>query len=113
MASQTSVQTEEWERLNADRAQSASLVLDLKRELSELRQDRRREQERSKTALAALEQQCAQSAQSAADARQKVAAVEVELRTATVELSSLQRTHREAQQSIDARQVELTRLQQG
>ncbi|TKA57102.1 hypothetical protein B0A53_01058 [Rhodotorula sp. CCFEE 5036] len=112
MASQTSVRTEEWERLNADRAQSASLVLDLKRELSELRQDRRREQERSKAALAALEQQCAQSAESAAGSRQKLAASEFELRTASAELSSLQRTHREAQQSIDAKQGELTRLQQ-
>lgn len=113
LACQTSVQTEEWERLNADRAQSATLILDLKRELSELQQDRRREQERSKAALTTLEEQFAQSARVAGESRQKIAALEVELRAATAEISSLHRTQREAQESLSAKQDELTQLHRG
>ncbi|GAA5865791.1 hypothetical protein JCM3774_003095 [Rhodotorula dairenensis] len=112
LANQTSVRTEEWEQVKADQAQSATLVLDLKRELSELRQDRRREQERSKTALAALEEQSAQKARTAADSRQKAAALEAELRSATAEISSLRRAQREVQQSLAVKQEELTQLQQ-
>ncbi|GAA5979442.1 hypothetical protein JCM10908_002925 [Rhodotorula pacifica] len=112
LASQTSVRTEEWDRLKADRAQSASLVLDLKRELSELRQDRRREQERSKTALTALEQQAAQDARTAADARQKLAALETDLRAAKSETTSLLRSQRESQATLDAKEEQLRRLQE-
>ncbi|GAA5943506.1 hypothetical protein JCM10213_005510 [Rhodosporidiobolus nylandii] len=110
LASQTSVQTAEWERVTAEREKNAALVLDLKRELSELQQDRRREQERLNHSVAALEGRLATETKASTEARQKFVALEAEARTAKADVAALQRAQRDGEDSVRMKEAELARL---
>ncbi|GAA6039634.1 hypothetical protein JCM8097_002228 [Rhodosporidiobolus ruineniae] len=110
LASQTSVQTAEWERVQAEREKNAAAVLDLKRQLAEVQQDRRREQERLNEQVKALEGRLATEVKASSEARQKFVALEVEARTAKAEVAQLQKATRDAEESVKAKEAELSRL---
>ncbi|GAA6020125.1 hypothetical protein JCM10207_006264 [Rhodosporidiobolus poonsookiae] len=110
LASQTSVQTAEWERVLAEREKSAAQVLDLKRQLSEVQQDRRREQERLGEQVRALEGRLATETKASTEARQKFVALEAEARAAKADVAALQKVQRDAEESTKAKEGELAHL---
>ncbi|GAA5911310.1 hypothetical protein JCM6882_002344 [Rhodosporidiobolus microsporus] len=110
LASQTSVQTAEWERVQADKEKNAALVLDLKRQLAEVQQDRRREQERLNESLKSLEGRLATETKASVEARQKFVALESEARAAKAEVAALQKVQRDGEESVKVKEAELTRL---
>ncbi|GAA5835394.1 hypothetical protein JCM11251_005222 [Rhodosporidiobolus azoricus] len=111
LASQTSVQTAEWERVQAEKEKNAALVLDLKRQLSELQQDRRREQERLNESLKGLEARLATETKASVAARQNFVSLESEARAAKAEVAALQKVQRDGEESVKAKEAELSRLQ--
>ncbi|BGP45613.1 class II myosin [Rhodotorula kratochvilovae] len=110
LASLTSVRTEEWERVNAEREERAAKVVDLSRQLSELGQDRRREQERLNAAVRALEKRVEDETKASSEARAKFVALEAEARAANAEVAALQRAQRDDEANLRAKEAELARL---
>jgi myosin protein heavy chain len=113
LASQTSVQTAEWERVQGEAKEKAALVVDLKRQLSELQQDRRREQERLNEALRAAEKRVEEEGKAREEARTRLSAVEVEARVVKGDVAALEKRAREGEEGIKAREAELVRLRSG
>ncbi|GAA6054961.1 hypothetical protein NBRC10513_006274 [Rhodotorula toruloides] len=110
LASQTSVQTAEWERINSERQKNADLVLDLKRQLSELNQDRRREQERLNTSLKTAQERLASETAASTEARKKFVSLEADARAAKAEVAALQLAQRDNEENLKLREAELARL---
>ncbi|GAA6010825.1 hypothetical protein JCM11491_004550 [Sporobolomyces phaffii] len=110
LASQTSVKTVEWDKMLEDKYRSAALVADLERTVSELSQDRRREQERLNSAIASLESRLASETQASTDARKRFVTLETDARAAKEEVAVMQRGLKEAESSAKAKESELARL---
>ncbi|GAA5863922.1 hypothetical protein JCM8547_005281 [Rhodosporidiobolus lusitaniae] len=110
LASQTSVQTAEWERVMKEKEESKALVLDLKRQLSEVMQDRRREQERLSEMVRGLEARLAEESKASSEARQRFVALEAEARTAKADVVALQKVQRDGEENVKAKGAELGRL---
>ncbi|GAA5956438.1 hypothetical protein JCM21900_005330 [Sporobolomyces salmonicolor] len=110
LATQTSVQTAEWDTMVEERERNAALVVDLKLQLSEQNQDRRREQDRLNAAVSALEARLATETQSSSKARQKWVTLEAEARSAKEEVAKLQRAQKDSEGQVTFREAELARL---
>ncbi|GAA5978241.1 hypothetical protein JCM5350_002237 [Sporobolomyces pararoseus] len=110
LASQTSVKTAEWDKMLEDKYRSAALIADLERTVSELSQDRRREQERLNSSIASLESRLASETEASTDARKRFVSLETDARTAKEEVSHLQRSLKDTEGQIKAKEAELTRL---
>lgn len=113
LASQTSVQTAEWERVTEEREKHAASVLDLKRELAEIKQDRRREQERLTESLKGLEGRLTTETKASSEARTRFVALEAEARAAKSEVAALTKAQRDAEDSVKGKEHELLRLRSG
>lgn len=113
LATQTSVKTAEWDKMLEDKYRAAALVADLERTVSELSQDRRREQERLNSTISALETRLAGETRASTDARQKFVSLETEVRTAKEETAALQRGLKEVEARSKTKEAELTRLRSG
>jgi len=113
LASQTSVKTAEWDKMLEDKYRSAALVSDLERTVSELSQDRRREQERLNAAIASLESRLASETQASTEARRRFVSLETEARTAKEEVAQLQRGQKDVEGQVRAKESEMARLRSG
>lgn len=113
LASQTSVKTAEWDKMLEDKYRSAALVSDLERTVSELSQDRRREQERLNSAIASLESRLASETQASTEARRRFVSLETEARTAKEEVAQLQRGQKDVEGQVKAKESEMARLRSG
>ncbi|GAA5913385.1 myosin 1 [Sporobolomyces salmoneus] len=111
LASQTSVKTAEWDKMLEDKYRSSALIADLERTVSELSQDRRREQERLNSTISSLESRLAGETQASTDARKRFVSLEADVRTAKEETSSLQRSLKAAEGQAKTKEAELSRLQ--
>ncbi|GAA5864652.1 hypothetical protein JCM1840_002191 [Sporobolomyces johnsonii] len=110
LATQTSVQTAEWDAMVEERERNAALVVDLKRQLSEQNQDRRREQDRLNAAVSALEGRLATETKSSSEARQKWVTLEAEARSAKEEVAKLQRLQKDSEEQVTVKEAKLARL---
>lgn len=113
LASQTSVKTAEWERVTREAKERKDEVVDLKRQLAEVQQDRRRELERLNEQLRAVEGRLEVETKAAGEARERLRAVEGEARTAKAEVVGLQKAAREGEEGVKAREAELARVSSG
>ncbi|GAA5937074.1 myosin 1 [Sporobolomyces koalae] len=110
LASQTSVKTTEWDKMLEDKYRSAALVADLERTVSELSQDRRREQERLQTSIDSLESRLAAETLASTEARKKFVSLETDARAAKDEVVKLERGQKEVESQLRAKESELSRL---
>ncbi|GAA5823829.1 hypothetical protein JCM3770_003016, partial [Rhodotorula araucariae] len=110
LAGLTSVRAEEWDRVNAERETTAAQARDLARQLGELEQDRRREQDRLNAAVSALERRVEDETKASSEASTKFVALEAEARAAKVEVAALLRAQRDNEEKVAAMGAELERL---
>ncbi|KPV77242.1 uncharacterized protein RHOBADRAFT_42456 [Rhodotorula graminis WP1] len=110
LARQTSVDTLEWERVRRERSEALERVARIERELGEVKEDRRREQERLTAAMRQLEGRVEAETRASTEARAKFVALEADARAAKAEVAALQRAHRDGDERLRAKEGELTRL---
>ncbi|KAK4048073.1 class II myosin [Microbotryomycetes sp. JL221] len=110
LASQTSVKTEEWNRVLSERDSNVTAASDLKRQLSEERQDRRREESRLTAAAHELETKLGMLSKESLDVRQQTVSLEKERQRLNEELVALRRAKESAEGQVVARSSELEQL---
>lgn len=113
LASQTSVKTEEWERLLSERDLSTASAKNLQRELTESRQDREREQERLSTSIKSLEQSLAREGKGSKEASVKLQELEHELKLAKERIQGISKDKRAMEDELKAAKGEATRARSG
>ncbi|GAA5914151.1 hypothetical protein JCM8208_003920 [Rhodotorula glutinis] len=110
LARQTSVDTLEWERVRRERTEAVERVGRIERELGEVKEDRRREQERLTAAVRQLEGRVEAETRASTEARARFVALEADARAAKGEVAALQRAQRDGDESLRAKEGELVRL---
>ncbi|KAK4049374.1 class II myosin [Microbotryomycetes sp. JL201] len=111
LASQTSVKTEEWKRVISERDSNLMTITDLKRQLSEERQDRKREEARIVAASTALENKLDALGTETEKARKHVLLLEGERQRWNDDFAKLQRSSKSLEADLTFRSSELARVQ--
>lgn len=113
MAGKASVERSEWDALQKEREESKAAASELRRQVSEVGQDRRREQQRVGEQIAALERQLASETKAAKEARVQLQAVEAKAKAATEEVTGVQQQRKTAEAALKTKNTELERLMAG
>lgn len=113
LASQTSVKTAEWDRLVLERDTDRAALVDLRRQLSETAQDRKREEDRLNLVVGSLERRLASLTQESSEAGRLVALLQDEKRRNGDETSMLQRQKAALESDLQTKSLELSRLDKG
>lgn len=113
LASQTSVKTAEWERIVSERDTSVAAVSELKRQLSEAGQDRRREESRLTLAVTSLETRLAASSKDASDIRRQLLASEGDRQAAVEARAVLQKESESLRSALASKEADLKRSTSG
>lgn len=113
LASQTSVKTEEWEKMLVERDQGIKDSSSLRRDLVELKQDSEREKERLSTSISALERRLAGETKDSTETRSKLLSVETELKSMKEDLSRISKERRDLESEIKLAKAEILRGHSG
>jgi myosin protein heavy chain len=113
LASKTSIQTSEWDRVNSEREAGVVAIAELRRNVAEQAQDAEREHKRLVDALAAVEGRLATTSKELVDVRAKLSKLETDSRAVKEESTGLESQRKSLEAQLKERSSELTRVQAG